>query len=575
MERIISSDQHKDVTQARIVKDTNDTKDMVQFLQARNPFDDLKDLRNITTGCTVPATVNADSAEKVGSAILQSMEGKRIIDFVFKKKAQAITMDVKESVKVCSEDIHIDANLLFQRLITVGTRCSDLRQLMSYELSSYPTAMFDSKTMMKTANKATLADAMWSEDLDSPAPTGDIHYILDGGALLHRIPWTRGHTWDRILQDYCRYVSSRYGRATVVFDGYTDSSSTKDCAQIRRNNGIVGVRVHFAVDMKLEIKKEVFLANKENKQHFLHLLGERLERTGCHVIHAKGDADLPIVQAAVESAARCDSILVGDDTDLLVLLCYHGKNTSNQLFFKPEPKSHAKKRPRTWNIQTTRAALGNAVCENILFIHAILGCDTTSRLHGLGKSLSLTRIKNDVFYKQAQVFMKPEMTAESIIAAGEIAVVLLYNAAALEGETIDELRYKRFCEKATSSTTSVQPHVLPPTSAALRNHSLRVYHQVQMWCGVDNLHPEDWGWKIIIGRMLPLTSSKDPAPQELLKVIRCSCKTGCQTLRCTCHKNGLDCTTACGECRGICANMLIEQLEELNEDELNIDSNEH
>ena len=47
----------------------------------------------------------------------------------------------------------------------------------------------------------------------------------------------------------------------------------------------------------------------------------------------------------------------------------------------------------------------------------------------------------------------------------------------------------------------------------------------------------------------------DVAPKALLKVVRCNCKMGCDTLRCSCRKAGLDCSTGCGECRGICANM--------------------
>ena len=34
-------------------------------------------------------------------------------------------------------------------------------------------------------------------------------------------------------------------------------------------------------------------------------------------------------------------------------------------------------------------ALGGEVCECLLQIHAILGCDTTSRIHGIGKGASL------------------------------------------------------------------------------------------------------------------------------------------------------------------------------------------
>ena len=35
------------------------------------------------------------------------------------------------------------------------------------------------------------------------------------------------------------------------------------------------------------------------------------------------DADLLIVQKAIESAQSMDTVLVGDNTDLLVLLIYH------------------------------------------------------------------------------------------------------------------------------------------------------------------------------------------------------------------------------------------------------------
>ena len=47
----------------------------------------------------------------------------------------------------------------------------------------------------------------------------------------------------------------------------------------------------------------------------------------------------------------------------------------------------------------------------------------------------------------------------------------------------------------------------------------------------------------------------DVAPKALLEVVRCNCKMGCDTLRYSCRKAGLECSTGCGECRGICANM--------------------
>ena len=47
----------------------------------------------------------------------------------------------------------------------------------------------------------------------------------------------------------------------------------------------------------------------------------------------------------------------------------------------------------------------------------------------------------------------------------------------------------------------------------------------------------------------------DVAQKALLQLVRCSCKMGGDTLRCFCSKTGLDCSTGCGQCRCICANI--------------------
>ena len=79
------------------------------------------------------------------------------------------------------------------------------------------------------------------------------------------------------------------------------------------------------------------------------MLGHHLEKK-CKVYHASGDADLLIVQKAVQSASLMDTALVGEDTDLLILLCYHASLDSHNIFFRPEPKKTAKK-PKVWDIK--------------------------------------------------------------------------------------------------------------------------------------------------------------------------------------------------------------------------------
>ena len=101
----------------------------------------------------------------------------------------------------------------------------------------------------------------------------------------------------------------------------------------------------------------------------------------------------------------------------------------------------------------------------------------------------------------------------------------------------------------TIGTSFVQPECLPPTSAAAVYHSLRLYHQVQQWRGVA-LPPLDWGWKLVDGRLLPVRTDLQAAHVSLLEIIRCNCKSDCGSQRCSCRKHGMDCSAACGFCRG-------------------------
>ncbi len=55
--------------------------------------------------------------------------------------------------------------------------------------------------------------------------------ILNGGVLLHRIPWNRGSTYNEICQQYSRYVECHYGQPALSssgVDGYPNGPSTKD-----------------------------------------------------------------------------------------------------------------------------------------------------------------------------------------------------------------------------------------------------------------------------------------------------------------------------------------------------------
>jgi len=70
----------------------------------------------------------------------------------------------------------------------------------------------------------------------------------------------------------------------------------------RQSEGKAGATVTVASNMTTTMKKDQFLANRGNKQQFIFMLSRELEKNNCKTCHTSGDADLLIVQKAVQSA---------------------------------------------------------------------------------------------------------------------------------------------------------------------------------------------------------------------------------------------------------------------------------
>ena len=120
---------------------------------------------------------------------------------------------------------------------------------------------------------------------------------------------------------------------TVVFYGYLNGPTTKDCTHLRQTHGKGSAKVKFSVNTPCKTKKEHFLSNCENKQNFINMLGQCQQENGIYVQHATGDADLLIVQTAINYTETNDTVIIGEDTDLLVLMCYHYDTHKHNLFF--------------------------------------------------------------------------------------------------------------------------------------------------------------------------------------------------------------------------------------------------
>ena len=115
-------------------------------------------------------------------------------------------------------------------------------------------------------------------------------------------------------------------------------------------------------------------------------------------------------------------------------------------------------------------------------------------------------------------------------------------------DSLATMRYNIFSKKIVSASSFVTRELLPPTESATKLHCPRAYYHV--WAGKDEgMDPRNWGWNLQDNRLVPLMSTMNATPDNLLKIIHDNCFTACKTLRCYYRKYGLPCTTVCGPCQ--------------------------
>ena len=292
------------------------------------------------------------------------------------------------------------------------------------------------------------------------------------------------------------------------------------------------------------MSKVKFLSNTLNKEKFLGLLKTYLIARGINVLSSTADADVLMCREAVERSYESDVSLVGDDTDLLIILLHM---TRHQAF---DHKLFLTTKHHVYDIEDVRNKLGQNTVNSILLAHAFTGCDTTSRIHGVGKD-KLFKILNSVESGIVETFYTVNSSVPQVKAAGEQLFLQLISSSAL---SLDESRLAAIEQKASSSSSDIKCQQLPPTTSAAEQHSYRVYLQIQEWNEISGLKAEAWGWRFKNEEYLPVTSLMAAAPKELLDNIHCSCtKSGC-TSSCSCRKANLPCGAACLKCQDNCTN---------------------
>ena len=278
-------------------------------------------------------------------------------------------------------------------------------------------------------------------------------------------------------------------------------------------------------------------------------------------VSSPGDADLLIVLTAIDEDEKgVEACVIGEDTDLLVLLTVHAPLENNLKMMVPKKTNHQEK---VYCIRDILRGIGD-MKDVLLAIYAFTGCDTISAIYKKGKVTPYRKVQaNDALRTKLLVFNDPKADRSAVADAGRHLLLAMFGAQ--NTDDIDSWRYQLYLK--VIEKYPVHSHfnlaILPPTSAATKQHSFRTYYQVQQWLN-EKKNPLEWGWKKINDHLRPNAS----APQDLLSLIVCSCKDECYH-NCECKRSGLNCTSMCYNCSGSdCANSAINVYDDEQEEEL-------
>ena len=382
-----TSEQHIELGKSRVKKDNEDLMKLLTWFQIHDPFDiNVGTLRSISSGITASeeGDINCDDAENVGKEIQKQNDNITVEDASIKRKARVKTLQsLQPGVKIDKKTVHIDPTILFTRLTAILQGEEDIAEQFRYELTPEPTSLFK-EGMMRKVQKSNLRNYILDMVPSCECTDAEV-CVVDGGALLHKVSWQSNSKYNEVANQYVSYVKTRYkkyAKVCVVFDGYTDEYSIKSQEHLRRT-GLMSANINITSNMVVTTTREVFLKNQHNKEQFISLLSSHLEASGYEIVKSDGDADVLIVEKALENAVHSNVVVAADDTDILVLLVYHFNVELHNMYFSTEKKEQRKSKTlKWWSI--------SSICERfpdkdtVLFGHAWSGCDTTSGTHNKG-----------------------------------------------------------------------------------------------------------------------------------------------------------------------------------------------
>jgi hypothetical protein len=479
-------------------------------------------LHNLLTRAIMPDEVRKamSSVKETGAKLVETLRKERFIEKT-KRLSDVIprtnlktcaTVGAKKKVasKTKQKQDKRDIGSGQKKFDIARVRGHDPREIFKYDLVKSSYLFSDEDGLMKKPVKYELMKELEKKlqpsDYIHPSEWADMPtgYVIDVMAYVRKIPFssitTFGELFDKFLSivlGICKCAK----RIDFVFDAYIQGS-VKDSERQRRAVKTPILVSDIFEETKLPRDMDTFWPSSENKleleellkrcliKHFsqssldIHIVlsgmaqsGESASlqaqsiKTGSIDSHPELDSDLEeadvrIIPHALHAARNGLQRLVvlSGDTDVFVL-CLHFSNTllsngATEVWLRGGVGDKTRYIP----IHVLADQMGQPLCETLPAVHALTGCDVTSKVgtKAAGLKADPALLKN---------FGQDIDDLLSCVADAERYLVQVIHRGDHGIETMDELRHKLYHQREGMTIQD-----LPPTTNAIHSHILRAFY---------------------------------------------------------------------------------------------------
>ncbi len=293
----------------------------------------------------------------------------------------------------------------------MNSRDIKVEYILSYELASVPTSMFDeiTRNLRIAKSKSLLKNKLQVEQSARATGQPDV-IVMDGCAILWVVHWPSKGSVQDLVTNIVKHITSKLKGSTrvhIIFDHYCEYSikSGTRCsrkAQVSRENQLCLSSPLPPQDVALTVTKNkiqlidmicdelvssVALLNLPNSFVVTGkspiptevCSGLQIIRPDLKTMHEEADVIIPNQVVYLASLGCCTIKVISDDTDVFVLLLVHyyaDKKLTSTLVMEQTSQGCS-----SVNIGST-VAKHQSIALQLLPAHALTGCDTVASYFG-------------------------------------------------------------------------------------------------------------------------------------------------------------------------------------------------